>query len=1039
MEPFIPLVVRSHYSLMWGVPGVEQLVRAARRQGYDRLALTDTDNLYGLWSFLAACRREGVTPIVGAELTDPHDPSRGPRATLLVTADEGFRRLCRLLTRRHTDPDFQMTPALGAAAGDGEASGLVLLTSSRALLRELLAAGVPANAALPRRAGPGAARLRDDARRLGVPLVAVPGSFLLTPADRELHQVLRAIDRNTSLSRLGPEDQAPPDAWLASPDEYARRFALFPETLPATVALAERCQGYTGPHHGTVLPPWQDAQGRAAAELLREEAYQGARGRYGDDLAEPVVERLEHELRQIEAKGFSAYFLVVQEIVRASPRTCGRGSGAASLVAYCLGITNVCPLAHNLYFERFLNPGRTDPPDIDVDFAWDERGGVIRQVLARHGAYAAMVCNHVLFQPRMAIREVARVFGLTDAEIGQVSRRLPWFWRTDTLIGDETPENPQELEERLRRMPELRQLDFPEPWPAVLRLAQRLLGTPRLLSVHPGGLVITPRPVADYAPVQQAAKGVPILQWEKDGTEEAGLVKIDLLGNRSLAVIRDAIAGIRDAGLPFEERGWEPEQDLATRELIARGGTMGCFYIESPAMRLLLRKAGRGDFAHLVIFSSIIRPAANDYIREYLRRLAGEAWEPIHPLLADVLDETLGIMVYQEDVSKTAVAVAGFSHSDADALRKVLSKKDRAHRLKDYRARFTAGARARGVSDTQIDGIWAMMMSFDGYSFCKPHSASYARVSCQAAYLKRHHPAPFMAAVISNQGGFYGTFAYVSEARRLGLTIRPPDVTCSRERWTGAGTTLRVGLMAIKALGRATRERIVAARERGDFLSLEDFLERVRPDEAEIRALIQCGGCDSLAGGQDRAALSWRAARWARQRGEARPSPGRGGRTSAAGAGPGDAAVGAALIPGELFTDEAPAPRLPPGNERQRLRDEFAVLGFLCDRHPMVFFREEAARQGALPLAALPGQVGRRVRGAGWLITGKLVSTKRGEPMEFLTFEDETDTVEATFFPRVYREFCDILDWGRPYLLAGRVEEEFGATTLTVERVWGLP
>jgi DNA polymerase-3 subunit alpha/error-prone DNA polymerase len=389
-------------------------------------------------------------------------------------------------------------------------------------------------------------------------------------------------------------------------------------------------------------------------------------------------------------------------------------------------------------------------------------------------------------------------------------------------------------------------------------------------------------------------------------------------------------------------------------------------------------------------------------------------------LLADVLDETLGIMVYQEDVSKTAVAVAGFSHSDADALRKVLSKKDRAHRLKDHQARFIAGARARGVSEEQIAGIWAMMMSFDGYSFCKPHSASYARVSFQAAYLKRHHPAPFMAAVISNQGGFYGTFAYVSEARRLGLTILPPDVRLSRDRWTGEGRSLRVGLMAIRDLGRATRSRILAAREEGDFRSLEDFLARVRPDETEARALVQCGGCDSLAPGQPRAELLWRAARWARPRGSARPARGPQGQPAAA---------------GELFAEEAAAPRLPPGDERQRLREEFRVLGFLCDRHPMCLYRPEADRAGALPLAVLPSRVGQRVGCAGWLITGKLVSTKHGEPMEFLTFEDETGLVEATFFPNVYKEFCDILDWGHPFLLGGRVEEEFGATTLTVDRV----
>ncbi|MCP4694371.1 MAG: DNA polymerase III subunit alpha, partial [Desulfobacterales bacterium] len=311
--------------------------------------------------------------------------------------------------------------------------------------------------------------------------------------------------------------------------------------------------------------------------------------------------------------------------------------------------------------------------------------------------------------------------------------------------------------------------------PEVLEHAKRILGAPRYLSVHPGGVVITPGPIDAYVPVERAPKGVPVMQWEKDGAEAAGLVKIDLLGNRSLGVIRDAVLNVRGNGIAFDEKRWEPEDDFATQESLTRGWTMGCFYIESPAMRQLQQKAGRGDFEHLVIHSSIIRPAANEYIQEYLRRLHGGEWDPIHPLLSDVLNETFGIMVYQEDVSKTATSLAGFSPAEADGLRKILSKKDREHALRDYRERFTRGAQEKGVSDDKIAKVWDMIMSFSGYSFCKPHSASYARVSFQAAYLKTHYPAEFIAAVISNGGGFYSTFAYVSEARRMGMTILPPD------------------------------------------------------------------------------------------------------------------------------------------------------------------------------------------------------------------------------------------------------------------------
>jgi DNA-directed DNA polymerase III PolC len=995
MTVFVPLNVRSHYSLMWGTAPVKALCRTARRLGYDRLALTDTDNLYGLWPFLTACRREGIAPIVGAEVTDPGSPGR---AVCLVEDEDGYASLCRLLTRRHMDENFDLGVAVAELG-----QGLSVLTWSADLLELWHGAGVSVAGAMPRRPVPAGHRLRQTARRLGVAVAAVPGSFFLRPEDVELHRLLRAIDGNTSLSRLGPGDVAPADAWLGGPEEYNRRFAVCPEAIRATREIAERLV-FRGPEFGIVLPPWENGDGRGADACLRGVAYEGARRRYGDDLPEPVVDRLEHELAIIGDMGFSAYFLIVRNIVTESPRTCGRGSGAASLVSYCLGITNVCPVKHNLYFERFLNPGRKDPPDIDVDFAWDERDDVQAAVLEQHRGHAAMVCNHVLFQPRMAVRETAKVFGLTDAEIGVVSKRMPWYWRAtaaDTgLMG------------ALGKRPEMKTVEFPEPWPRILALAQQLIGTPRHLSVHSGGVVITPRPIDQYAPVERAPKGVPILQWEKDAVEDAGLVKIDLLGNRSLGVIRDTVKNVHANGVAFDELRWEPEDDPDTQAAVGQGLTMGCFYIESPAMRLLQQKSGVGDFEHLVIHSSIIRPAANEFIQEYIRRLHGGAWDPIHPLLADVLDETFGIMVYQEDVARVAVSLAGFSHAEADGLRKVMSKKDRVQRLRDFFSRFYEGAKARQVSDGQIAAIWEMMMSFSGYSFCKPHSASYARVSFQSAYLKVHHPAEFMAGVISNQGGFYSAFAYVSESRRLGLAILPPDVNVSDIRWKGQEDNLRVGLMAVGGLSATAMVRIVARRKEATFGSLDDFLDRVRSNEAEALALISCGALDSFDAGANRAALMWRLAWWRKVQNKR-------------------------LLVRSLF-DAEPSPEpppLPPENPRQRLLREFEVLGFLCACHPMKLYREKLEKMRALKVADLPQFIGRRVKTAGWLITGKVVRTKNGDPMEFLTFEDETGIVETTFFPEVYRRFCHMIDRGRPYILWGRVEQDWGALTFTVDTV----
>ena len=991
-----PLRVRSCYSLLQGTAQPAVLCRLARQHGYPGLALTDCDNLYGLWSFLAACRHEGLRPVVGAEVSEPGTLRR---VTCLVQDDVGYRSLCRLLSRRHASPDFDLAAAL-AECGEG----LVLLCDDLPLLDELWERGLEPVADLGPQPTENGSRLRRWVRGRGATAVATPASRIAGDSERELYCLLRAIANNTSLSRL-PATEPPADVQpLLGPGDYRRRFAVWPEVVTATSAVAERC-AFTGPVFGTVMPPWRDGGDDEAGRVLRQKAYAGARRRYGDDLGEPVVERLEHELRIIAAMGYSAYFLVVRDIVhrrgedgrRRKRRICGRGSGAASLVAYCLDITNVCPIRHNLYFERFLNPGRSDPPDIDIDFAWDERDQVLTNILRDHAGHAAMVCNHIFFQPRMAIRETAKVFGLPEREISQLTRRLPWIWRRE---GDG-------LQEQLQQLPSLADQDFSEPWPEILRLATRLIGLPRYLSVHPGGVVITPGPITDYVPVEYAAKGVPIIQWEKDGTEEAGLVKIDILGNRSLGVIRDSIAALRQGGVPFDERGWNPEDDLPTGKAIARGRTMGCFYIESPAMRLLEQKAGSGDFAQLVIQSSIIRPAANEFVREYVRRLHGGSWQPLHPAVGDILDETYGLMVYQEDVSKVAVALAGFSHVQADGLRKVMSKKNKALQLRDYKQRFWDGCRQRGVAEDDIDRVWRMMLSFDGYSFCKPHSASYARVSFQAAYLKCHHPAEFMAAVISNRGGYYSTFAYVSEAKRLGLTILPPDINDSGYGWRGEGEQLLVGLQSVSGLSAAFVDRLLAARLQGRFADTADFWLRTRPADDEARALIHAGALDSLPPGSNRTALLWQWAVFLRLRETAKAS---------------------SLFPAAL----PDPPPLPPPDRLTMLRREYEVLGFLCADHPVTLIGP--LPPGLIKVARLGDHVGRRVRCAVWLLTGKLVSTRTGEAMEFLTFEDETGLIEATFFPQVYRRHAHLLQSGRAYILSGVVEQDYGAITLTVEK-----
>jgi len=991
-----PLRVRSYYSLLRGTASPAALCRRAKQLGYPGLAMTDRDNLYGLWDFLGACNREGLRPIVGAELSEPGSKKN---VTCLVQNQAGYTNLCNLLTKRHLEKSFSLADDLASFAG-----GLLVLGRDPELLLHYREQGLRVAADLGARpSGPGRF-LRTFAGEHGFPAVATADSDMADEGDRQLFRLLQAVRNKSTIDRVRQPEAAAIN-WLAERDQYQKRFAIWPEVVAASEELAESCT-FTGPKFGIVMPPWRGGAGRQPAQVLREKAYLGARCRYGDDLGEPVVERLEHELKVIETMGFSAYFLVVRDIVhrkgpdgsRKKRRICGRGSGAASLVAYCLDITNVCPIKYNLYFERFLNPGRTDPPDIDIDFSWDERDEVLTDVLRDYDGHAAMVCNHVFFQPRMAIRETAKTFGLPEGEISRLTKRIPWLHTSGA----------ESLEHSLSALPALRDQDLSPPWPEVLKLAEQLIGLPRYLSVHPGGVVITPEPISNYVPVERAAKGVPIIQWEKDGTEEAGLVKIDLLGNRSLGVIRDSIAAVRAAGGQLDEKSWQPEDDPATRMSVADGATMGCFYIESPAMRLLEKKAGTGDFEQLVIQSSIIRPAANEFVREYVRRLHGGSWQPLCPEIGDVLDETYGLMVYQEDVSRVAVALAGFSHSEADGLRKVMSKKDKVHRLQHYKKMFFAGCAKRQVDPSEVERMWRMMMSFDGYSFCKPHSASYARVSFQAAYLKRHYPAAFMAAVIANQGGYYSTFAYVSEAKRLGLKILHPDVLTSGLRWSGKKQQLLVGLQSIHGLSEDFLDRLLTERKKRVFHDLGDFFRRTQPADNEARALIHAGALDGLSPEGNRTVLLWQWASFQRLLHDRRCL---------------------SLFEAKL----PPAPPLPPPDIKSRLRREYGVLGFLCDYHPLQLIAHPS--KGLIKVATLPERVGQRVRLTAWLLTGKLVSTRTGEAMEFLTFEDETGQVETTFFPEVYRAHAHILRSGRGYLLTGMIEDDFGALTLTVEKI----
>jgi len=541
---------------------------------------------------------------------------------------------------------------------------------------------------------------------------------------------------------------------------------------------------------------------------------------------------------------------------------------------------------------------------------------------------------------------------------------------------------------------------------------------PRYISVHCGGVVITPKPIRYYIPVQKAPKGVWVIQLEKDQAEAFGFVKIDILGNRSLAVVRDTLDLVeRHYGRRIRYEDLNPLDDRATIGMLQRGDTIGVFYVESPAMRQLQKKTGRGDYAHLVIHSSIIRPAANPYIREYIERLRGKPFEPIVPEMEDVLKETYGIMCYQEDITKIAMKVAGFSLADASDLRRVISKKNRGERKLELKKRFFRNLLARGVTEKKTREIWDMIESFSGYSFCKPHSASYALLSFKACYLKSYYPAEFMGAVLKNQGGYYSPLAYISEARRMGIEVRPPDINRSRYEYFGKEDTIYVGFMQIKDLPEEVASRLIRERDmRGPFSGLLDFMQRVSPSFFDTVLLIKAG-CFRAVDRHNLPQLLYKARVYCGTRSRYEKEP---------------------LYRSAPLDERITAPPMRDIPYRQKMKNEIEVFGFIVSVHPMSYYRTVLRIEDTVFARDLEGLAGKRARVAGIMITAKTVRTRDERLMQFISFEDETAIYETVFFPQQYKRFARMLSSHRPYVLTGKVSEEFGVISLNVSSVLPL-
>jgi DNA-directed DNA polymerase III PolC len=1007
---YVHLNVHTCYSLLSGAAGIEPILLRAKELRFETLAITDTNGLYGVIPFVRKARESGIRPILGAEIR-----SEGGCALCLVRDAEGYANLCRIITARQLDEKFSLTTMLKRYQG-----GLFILSPDEAALREL--EGAVARGRLFREVRMDGGRGTDNDGSIStVPSVITNNVHFVRPDGYALHRVLTAIGQNKLISEVTPEELAGPGAWLRSAEEMA---ALAGDGVAAREALensrriAEECRFEFAPARPIFprffnlprVPP--ELAGETPRSGLRMLAVRGAQDRYGA-LSTEASQRLDEELDVIDRLGFSEYFLIVWDIVNFARGKgipiVGRGSAANSLVAWCLGITSPDPLAHRLPFERFLNLSRSDCPDIDLDMCWRRRDEVLQYVYERHGAACvAMVSNHNTWQARSAFTDVARVHGLPIREIQRLAGMLPHY-------------SALSIREARELFPEAR--DFPidvEPYRSIVACAEAIDGFPRHLSIHVGGIVIGDRALTHYLPLERAAKGLVITQYEMDGVEAIGLVKIDLLGHRSLTVIRDTVEELRaHSGVRVDIEAL-PDGDPATAALLREGGAIGCFQIESPGMRSLLKMIGAADRRDVIHALSLIRPgpSASGMKERFIRRRLGE--EPIRhldPRLAEVLGDTYGVMLFQEDILRVAVVIAGFTLEEGDTLRQAISKKRSPERMAALEERFLRGAAARGVAPAAAREIWKLISNFAGYSYCKAHAVTYGYLAWQATYLKAHHPAEFLAAVMSNQGGFYEPREYLEEARRRGVRILPPDVNRSAAWHLGRRGRIRIGLGQVKGLSQRAIDSILRARAKRPFASFEDFYFRTQVNDAETEKLVLCGALGGF--GRTRPQLLWelRALSRSVQRSFAGP-------------------------PATGFLDAAPpvapAVEVPPLAEYpvERLIElEQEVLDLAVTDHPLRIFEAELGRRKVVPSNELELNVGRRVTVAGWLVTMRRAVTKDRQYMKFVTLEDRVGTMEVVLFPDVYRRFGGLIRSYGPYLVRGRVELNHRSVGLTAEWV----
>jgi error-prone DNA polymerase len=969
------LNTHSNYSLRYGTLSIEKLVEVAKQNNIKELALTDINNSTGMIDFVKTCRENEIKPIGGMEFRNRNELM----FTCVARNNEGFRELNEFLSNHN----------LNAKEIPYQAPGFdhvyVIYPFGRKRLSDLNdneLIGVKPNEVLKLFS----TDYTDDPSKL---VVFQPVTF----ADQKgyyLHKNLRAVDNNILLSQLTPKMLADESEVMIPAHRLLDYYRDHPKIISNTEKILNDCEI---DFDFKSFKNRKTFTGNAAddKELLTKLARDGMLYRYGKN-NKVAKERVEKELGIIFKLGFAAYFLITWDIIRYSMSRgfyhVGRGSGANSVVAYCLKITDVDPIDLDLYFERFINPKRTSPPDFDIDYSWREREEVQDYIFKRYGhKHTALLGATSTFKGKSIFRELGKVYGLPKQEID------------DLVDNPETGIHRNSITKRIYDI-SLEMIDFPN-----------------IRSIHAGGILISELPITCYTALDLPPKGFPTTQWDMYVAEELGFEKLDILSQRGIGHIRDAADIIREnRSISVDVHEVEKfKNDQKVKAQLKRGETIGCFYIESPAMRGLLKKLRCDNYISLVAASSIIRPgvAKSGMMRQYIHRFHHpDQFEYLHPIMKEQLEETYGVMVYQEDVLKVCHHFAGLDLADADVLRRAMSGKFRGHKeMQRIVDKFFSNCKERGYTDELTQEVWRQIDSFAGYSFSKAHSASYAVESFQSLFLKAYFPLEFMTAVINNFGGFYHTWVYFNEARRQGANIMLPCVNHSNYLTRIIGKDIYIGFIHIANMESKIGQEIEAERKQnGDFMDMEDLVRRVHPGLEQMILLIRIDAFRFA--GKSKTTLLWEVHMMMNK--------------------------GKPPQPNVLFYNPAKTYTLPQLEHSllENAYDEIDLVGFPVT---MTYFEMlQTTFRGELMAKDMISNVGKKVRMLGHLVTIKYVRTVKKEWMHFGTFLDATsEFFDTVHFPNSLKNYP--FKGQGVYLILGTITQEFDFPSLTVEKLAKLP